>query len=185
MFQKILVALDNSELCEQVLEEAIDLAKVMDASLMLLHILSHDEDGSPSSAFPIALEASPIIANEVLELRQEQWQAFSDRSLALLRSRANKATATGVRTEFSQNSGVPGRRICEIAETWGADVIVMGRRGHTGWSELLIGSVSNYVLHHAPCSVLTIQGEGFEVLTETLQNSQAVPTSESAYSERV
>jgi nucleotide-binding universal stress UspA family protein len=33
----------------------------------------------------------------------------------------------------------------------------MGRRGRTGLSELFLGSVSNYVTHHAPCSVLTLK----------------------------
>ncbi|HEY9639673.1 MAG TPA: universal stress protein [Coleofasciculaceae cyanobacterium] len=183
MFNKILVAMDNSELSDQTLEEAIDLAKVMDARLMLLHVLSHDEEGSPDNAFPLTLESSPTITNEILELRQEQWQAFSDQSLALLRSRTDKAIAAGVQAEFSQVFGNPGRCICEFAETWGADVIVSGRRGHSGWTEFLIGSVSNYILHHAPCSVLTIQGEGAEVMTHSLQNSQDTLTSESAYSE--
>ncbi|MEO0350033.1 MAG: universal stress protein, partial [Cyanobacteria bacterium P01_A01_bin.15] len=41
---------------------------------------------------------------------------------------------------------------------WNADLIMMGRRGRSGFSELLLGSVSNYVMHHAPCSVLTVQG---------------------------
>lgn len=42
-----------------------------------------------------------------------------------------------------------------VARNWQADVIVIDRRGI---SELLMGSVSNYVLHHAQCSVFTVQG---------------------------
>ena len=37
------------------------------------------------------------------------------------------------------------------------DVIVMGHRGISGLQEFFLGSVSNYVLHHAPCSVLIVQ----------------------------
>ena len=47
--------------------------------------------------------------------------------------------------------------ICNAAISWQADLIIMGRRGRTGLSELFLGSVSNYVLHHAPCAVLVVQ----------------------------
>ena len=44
-----------------------------------------------------------------------------------------------------------------LAKDWNADLIIMGRRGLTGLSEMFLGSVSNYVVHHASCSVLLIQ----------------------------
>ncbi|MGA7934086.1 MAG: universal stress protein, partial [Kovacikia sp.] len=78
--------------------------------------------------------------------------------LKLLQSYTEKATAAGVPTEFTQNAGNPGRKICDMVQTWGADLIILGRRGRSGLNELLLGSVSNYVLHHATCSVLTVQG---------------------------
>lgn len=77
--------------------------------------------------------------------------------MELLRSRTRKAMAAGVSTEFTQLAGSPGKTICDLASDWGADLIVMGRRGRSGLSELILGSVSNYVLHHARCSVLTVQ----------------------------
>ncbi len=58
-----------------------------------------------------------------------------------------------------QNLGDPGRIICEIARDCDADLIVMGRGNHSGLNEFFLGSVSNYVLHHAPCSVLAVQGQ--------------------------
>lgn len=61
--------------------------------------------------------------------------------------------------------------ICELARNWNADLIILGRRGRTGLSELLLGSVSNYVLHHAPCSVLTVQ-QPKELNTEEQQQVQ-------------
>jgi nucleotide-binding universal stress UspA family protein len=53
--------------------------------------------------------------------------------------------------------GDPGQTICKVAETWGADLILMGRNRKSGISEMFLGSTSNYVLHHAPCSVLAVQ----------------------------
>jgi nucleotide-binding universal stress UspA family protein len=53
--------------------------------------------------------------------------------------------------------GDPGHSICESAQNWGADLIVLGRRGRTGFAEAFLGSVSNYVVHHASCSVFVIQ----------------------------
>lgn len=49
--------------------------------------------------------------------------------------------------------GPPRQVIVEEAEDWGADLIIMGSRGLGVWSRLLLGSVSNGVVHHAKCSV--------------------------------
>jgi hypothetical protein len=51
----------------------------------------------------------------------------------------------------------PGPTICKLAHDWPADLIVLGNRGRSGMAELLLGSVSNYVLHHAACSVLVVK----------------------------
>ncbi len=50
--------------------------------------------------------------------------------------------------------GSPDNRIVEIAEKIEADLIVLGSHGYNAWERLLLGSVSNSVVHHAPCSVL-------------------------------
>lgn len=47
--------------------------------------------------------------------------------------------------------------ICKLAKSWEADLIVVGHQGMSPLQELARGSVSNYVMHYAPCSVLTIQ----------------------------
>jgi nucleotide-binding universal stress UspA family protein len=86
------------------------------------------------------------------------WKAYKADSLEILQAFAAQANDTGVKVEIVQCVGAPGRTICEVAADWGADLIAIGRRGHSGIGELLLGSVSNYVLHHTPCSVLTVQG---------------------------
>ena len=50
--------------------------------------------------------------------------------------------------------GSPDSRIVETAEEMDADLIVIGSHGYNRWERLLLGSVSNSVVHHAHCSVL-------------------------------
>lgn len=52
--------------------------------------------------------------------------------------------------------GPPEKEIVELAEEWGADLIVVGSHGR-GFIGRMIGSVSDSVVHHAPCSVLVIR----------------------------
>ncbi len=53
--------------------------------------------------------------------------------------------------------GSPESRIVEAAEESGADLIVVGSHGYNRWERLLLGSVSDSVVHHAPCSVLVVR----------------------------
>lgn len=53
--------------------------------------------------------------------------------------------------------GSPESRIVETAEEWKADLIVVGSHGYSRWERLLLGSVSDSVVHHAPCSVLVVR----------------------------
>lgn len=156
MFYKILVALDRSEIGKYVFDEALSLAKAIRASLMLLHVLSPYEEGYPPNMPLVSNLNYSKMQEEDLKRYLEQLQVFKDQGLNLLQSRTDEATAAGVNTEFIQTPGTPGYVICGLARTWGADLILMGRRGHSSLSELILGSVSNYVTHHAPCSVLVV-----------------------------
>ncbi len=53
--------------------------------------------------------------------------------------------------------GSPESRIVETAEETGADMIVIGSHGYKQWERLLLGSVSDSVVHHAHCSVLIVR----------------------------
>lgn len=74
----------------------------------------------------------------------------------MLESLADTAKATGIKAEVTQASGTPGPVICQLANTWSADLIMVGSHGRKGLSEMLLGSVSNYVVHHAACSVMVV-----------------------------
>ncbi len=157
MFQKILVAIDNSEIGQHVFDEALSLAQKTGANLMLLHALDPFDETYPTSLSLQAHTMYPTFHSEAVNYYMGQWEALKKEGIEFLKLFYNQANATGVPTEYTQNFGEPGRVICEVARNWQADLIIIGRRGRRGLTEFFLGSVSNYVLHHAPCSVLTVQ----------------------------
>ncbi len=158
MYQKILVAVDQSETSQYVFEQGVFLAKASDAELMLLHVLSPLEDPYLSPVFTQPDTIYPSVQTAPIESYMREWEELKKQRLDWLRSLSDRATNAGVKAGFTQNLGDAGRIICEVARNLPADLIIVGRRGRTGISEFLLGSVSNYALHHAPCSMLIVQG---------------------------
>ncbi|WP_036482002.1 universal stress protein [Myxosarcina sp. GI1] len=154
MTKKILVAVDISERDRSVLNTAVSLAKSMEASLMLLHILTEDEAGYP--ILP-TYAYYPLINDRNYELYQQKLEEYKQWGIDFLQNLTEEAIAAGVKTEYTQLTGNPGRTICEIADNWSADLILVGSRGLKGLKEIFLGSVSNYVTHYAPCSVLIVR----------------------------
>ncbi|MBD2681105.1 MULTISPECIES: universal stress protein [Nostoc] len=171
MFKKILVALDRSEVGQKVFDQALSLAQLTQASLMLLHVLSPEEEGSPYVPMVSNFDYYPGLNSQSFELYQKQWESFKTQGIQMLQSFCAQANTAGITTEFTQNLGNPGRLICDLARSYDADLIVMGRRGRSGLTEFFLGSVSNYVLHHAPCSVyivhLSVTAKKDELVKET------------------
>ncbi len=158
MYKKILVAIDSSEMSQKVFNSAVSWGKQNNATLMLLHVLTDEEMGLTEIATQhiSALEYHAAMVDQV-EAYLKEKELFRKKYLTLLESWAKEASDAGVPTEYTLNYGGPGRVICELAKNWDADLIIMGRRGLSGFSELLMGSISNYVVHHSPCSVLIVQ----------------------------
>jgi nucleotide-binding universal stress UspA family protein len=63
--------------------------------------------------------------------------------------------AEGVNVERASVGGFPARVLVEAAQ--GADMLVVGSRGHGGFIGLLLGSVSQQCAHHAPCPVVIVR----------------------------
>lgn len=154
MFQKILVCVDASISSEKAFLEALALAKATGGNLMLVHVLSSDDEDAPKLPFSQILDFSRILDDRPLKIYLEEWDIYEKKGLTLLNSRTEIATAAGILVEFSQPTGHPGRKICELALEWEADLIITGRRRNSTFKEIVLGSTSNYVMHHAPCSVL-------------------------------
>ncbi len=59
----------------------------------------------------------------------------------------------GFKADWVVQEGTAGRAIVEAAKSWGAELIVVGSHGRTGVKRFLMGSVAQWVMDHAPCSV--------------------------------
>ncbi|MBW4523056.1 MAG: universal stress protein [Scytolyngbya sp. HA4215-MV1] len=173
MFQRILVAVDSSDAGKHIFEAALSFAKATHASLMLLHVLSPFDEGYPNPVYPGSDSVYPSLHTEALRQYMGQLERLEKEGIELLQELADQAAEAGITAEFTQNLGDPSRIICDLARTWNADLVVTGRRGRKGLTEFILGSVSNYVIHHAPCSVMVIQGKN-EVAIDSNNEKAAV-----------
>ncbi|MGB6296891.1 MAG: universal stress protein [Rivularia sp. (in: cyanobacteria)] len=169
MFNKILVAIDDGDTNQNVLHEAISLALATNAQLILTNVVPPFTEIYPEPGYIAAHGYHPTIHGETaVNYYMQRLEALEQKSLELLQSFAKRARTCGVEVEYVQATGSPGFMICKVASGREVDLILIGRHGRTGLAEFFLGSVSNYVLHHAPCSVLTIQGPIHEDATDSL-----------------
>lgn len=175
-FKRILTAIDQSPLASAVFEEALQLAKDNQATLLLLHCIPDDVMAQPiglSEQFGI----SPHLFEQAYQAHNVHLEHQVDQAIALLRGYCEMALHHGVTVESEYRIGDPGSQICRMTQHWPADLIVMGRRGRTGLAEAILGSVSNYVLHHASCAVLVVQARPAKPLTEATPETLEANTS--------
>lgn len=155
-FQKILVAIDHSSFSQLVFEQALDLAKTNQAKLILFHSVTADLVAT-TPPFAGELGISPQLVSQAYQTQYVRFEDQLRQTQSLLHQYSKLATQQGITTETDYRTIEPGQGICQAAQRWQADLIVMGRRGRKGLTEALLGSVSNYVLHHASCAVLVVQ----------------------------
>ncbi|MCU0566721.1 MAG: universal stress protein [Oculatellaceae cyanobacterium Prado106] len=156
--QKVLVALDRSPQAAIVFEQALSQLQP-GGHLMILHSLRMELEPHMSPFLGIGTLADVDTYGMMKRIQQEKIQQELARSQEWLSEYEQRAIAQGIIVETDCRVGIPGNCICDLARSWSADMIVLGRRGHQGLTEVVLGSVSNYVLHHAPCSVLIVQGD--------------------------
>ncbi len=157
MYQRILVAVDDSDISRQASNKALSLAKAFSSKLHLIHvILPVTQEYQDASLIAFSGGFYPGGMDQVVK---ETWSSIEEAGLSLLQDFGKKAQKAGIAAEFTQKIGQPDREIVEFAKDWGADLIAIGSHGRKGLNEFVLGSVSNYVLHHVSCSVLLVHPE--------------------------
>ena len=145
MFRSIVVGTDGSDTAGKAVQEAIDLAKSVSASVYVV-----------SACEPVPQGRLREEARQAPE--DLQWMINPREDVdATLKEAAEDVEDSGVDVSTFAREGDPADAILDVAEEEGADLIVVGNKGMTGAKRFLLGSVPNKVSHHAPCSVLIIR----------------------------
>ena len=139
MSDVILVPVDGSDESLNGLKYACKLAKRLEASLYVLHVAS-----------------IPYMAESVFI----DPELFIDAGRAIVKDAKTLLTANAcddVHYDVVEGRGNPGNVIVRYAKEHDCTQIVMSARGHTPFTHLLLGSVSDYVIHHATCPVTIVR----------------------------
>lgn len=136
--KKILVPIDNSSNSIRGLKKAIYLARQCGASITAFHVLE------------LPMRSVIRITNSMLENGIKKADRIISKSI-----RASDKEEMGV--DFKTTSGRPGSEIVKYAQKNKFDLIVIGSRGLGSSKELLLGSVSSYVIHKSKTPVLLIR----------------------------
>jgi nucleotide-binding universal stress UspA family protein len=99
------------------------------------------------------LDGSP----QLLPIYDDAVSASRSEHDELARKMTTQLQSAGLEAEADRRDGDAAAELIAAAREWKADLIVMGTRGRTGLTRLVLGSVARNVLHHAPCSVLVVR----------------------------
>lgn len=146
MFKKILLPADGSEMAILAARTARTVAEKFGGGVTVLHVVQNYYT-LPAFAVPDTV----TIPLSVLQDLETAGQAILARTAEVFAGFAG-------RLETRLDYGPPGKTLVAAAAGEGHDLIVMGRRGLSGPAGLLLGSVSNHVVHYAPCPVLIVKG---------------------------
>ena len=173
MIKNIVLAIDGSDPAKHAQDVAIDMAARYEASLTLVHVLTHDH---PSSEFSRMAEVEDLLDSKrpKVHSKEDTYKSIArflgsvnDEKEAriivligeqLLKNASKSANQAGVANVTAEiRDGDFANCILEVAKKVDADIIVMGRRGLSNLKGFVTGSVSHKVSQRAECSVLTVK----------------------------
>jgi nucleotide-binding universal stress UspA family protein len=138
--QHVLVALDGPAHSAEIREAAVALAHHARSKLRLFHAVDMPSvvPADMLEQFPTIEDAQAAAARKVLGPHEELVPAELRDGIA------------------ARHGASAWREICEAASEYAADLVVIGARGH-GFTDRLLGTTANEIIHHASCSVLVVR----------------------------
>jgi nucleotide-binding universal stress UspA family protein len=146
MYKRIAVAVDGGASSEAALEEAIKLAREMDAKVLLLHVCEE---------MPMVLDPEGMGLMQINDITK----AITAAGRSLLEKYRNKLEGQGMVAEtklIETYDGRVGSAASHEAQLWNADLLVVGTHGRKGVDRLLLGSVAEDISRSATMPVLLV-----------------------------
>jgi nucleotide-binding universal stress UspA family protein len=140
--KRILVAVDGQPCADALAGFLTRHCWAADSTFLILHVIDTD----------VVLDIEPKYWEHALKKAETQGRAL----VGELAERVRKAQP-GLLVEEMLLQGNPKDLILDAVSDWGADLVVLGSRGRRGLTRFLLGSVSQAVASHAPCSVLVVR----------------------------
>ncbi|HEU4447080.1 MAG TPA: universal stress protein [Nitrososphaeraceae archaeon] len=148
-FSRILVGIDGSEESMNAAEYAISIAKLYNAELIAINVLTSDIGYVYSSP---GVESPPMTIGEIILIAEDEAKIWFDK----IKEKANKKEIK-IKTEFIVAKKSILQTVLEYAEGQKINLIVVGTRGRSGIKKMLLGSIASGLVTYAPCPVLVVK----------------------------
>jgi nucleotide-binding universal stress UspA family protein len=144
MYKKILIATDGSKHSEEAEKHGLMMAKGSGASVTALYVVE-------------GIHSSTSISSPPSLLMEEQMEQLREEGKKIVEKVVQKGKEMEVKVTPLVAEGHPANQIIEHAKD--CDLVVMGTLGRSGFSQLLVGSVAEKVVRHAPVPVLVVRSK--------------------------
>lgn len=163
---RVLLAVDGSACSDVAVQTVIDRFRPADTQVRVLHAVEWMRE------MPLCFQYAhgPKAGDDVVECRNKSFERARD----LVERIAAQLKLKGFQPSVLTADADPRHAILEAAREWPADVIVMGSHGRRGLDRLLLGSVAEWVVRHAPCSVDIVRIPANEATSEARQLRKAL-----------
>lgn len=145
---RILITTDGSDFSRAAIEKCCQMVVKPDETA--IKIVSVYELTLPLDVFPAPTEFSEKLETSA----REQATEFAEQAAAMIR---DYFPDSNIDLTTQVSIGAPEQVLIEEAKDWNADLVVVGSHGRGFWGRMLLGSTTDALVHHAPCSVLVVR----------------------------